>query len=182
MAAILGCVPPELNVSPAPGRLCPCGLNTACPAQKPQYFGPCSFLFHPFSPHLPQLCVCLISSFAFLPHVQLSPRLSSAWSHHGLGMPMDQWGGMLSTAQHPSTGLTGKSGRLACKSQEFFCTLLSCLRLLAGCNPCCPPLLCQAFAGSDSCPATELHAGECEGSWADNAGKPTLDLQGPKQR
>lgn len=150
MAAILGCVSAELNVSPAPGRLHPCSPNTACPAQKPQYFGPCSFLFHPFSS--PSPCGCLISSLAFLPNVQLVPRLSSVGSHHGLGMPMDQWGGMLSIAQHPSTGLTCKSGRLNCKSQEFFCTLLSCLRLLAGCNPCCPPLLCQAFAGSDSLP------------------------------
>lgn len=138
MAAILGCVPAELNVSPAPRRLRLCGPNTARPAQKLQYFAPSSSILFP--PHLPQLCVCLISNFAFLPHVQLAPGLSSAWSHHGLGMPMDQWGGMLSMAQHPSTGLTSKSGSQDCKSQEFFCTLLSCLRLLAGCNLCCPPM------------------------------------------
>lgn len=86
---------------------------------------------------------------------------------------MDQWGGMFSIPQQPSTGLTGKSGRLDCKSQEFFCTLLSCLRCLQGVIPTVLLFYVRHLLAVIPCPATELHPGECEGSWADNAGKST---------
>lgn len=123
-----------------------------------------------FSPPLPQFCVCLISSLAFLPHCSKAEQcLEPSWfgnAHGSVGR----------NAQHcpaPSTGLTGKSGRLDCKFQEFFALCSLVYGCLQGAIPAVLLFYARHLLAVTPCPATELHPGECEGSWAHNAGKPT---------
>lgn len=149
MAAILGCVPAELNVSPAPGWLRPCGPNSSSCPKAPIF---CSLLLSLPSFFLP-ISLSFVSLFNQQPCFP-SPCAAGSKAEQCLEPSWfgNAHGSVGRNAQHRPAPSTRQSGRLDCKFQEFFCTLLSCLRLLAGCNPFCPPLLCQAFAGSDSLP------------------------------
>lgn len=179
MAAILGCVSAELNVSPAPGRLHPCSPNTACPAQKPQYFDSCSFLFHPFSSPSP-LALWLFNQQPCFPS-----QCSAGSKAEQCGEPSwfgNAHGSVGRNVQHrPAQGSPANQEDWIANPRNFFVLCSLVYGCLQGVIPAVLLFYARHLLAAIPCPATELHPGKCEGNWADNAGKSTLALQGPKQ-